>query len=91
MYLAIDNDNKVHVYLYDNTEISSEEIALPEESDIYKLYNMVSASISGNNVIVNTFNASNEKLKTYTLPKPSSETLPKDDISAGENNNETQE
>lgn len=91
LYLAIDNDNKVHVYLYDNTEISSEEILLPEESDIYKLYNMVSASISGNNVIVNTFNASNEKLKTYTLTKPSSETLPKDDISAGENNNETQE
>ena len=71
LYIAIDSTNKVHVMMYDNTEITGEEITLPEEADIYKLYNMVSCNVSGNNVIINTFNASGERIKTYTLTKPS--------------------
>lgn len=81
LYLGIDNTNKVHVMMYDNKEITSEEIILPEEANIYKLYNMVSCSISGNNIILNTYNANGEKIKTYTLTYPSKDNSSKDNSS----------
>ena len=81
LYLGIDSTNKVHVMMYDNKEITSEEITLPEETNIYKLYNMVSCSISGNNIILNTYNASGEKIKTYTLTYPSKDNSSKDNSS----------
>ncbi len=93
LYLAIDEANKVHVFTYDNTEITSEEIPLPDEDNIYTLYNMVSANVSGNNLIINTFNSNNERLKTYTLSMPSKgNNKPNTEIpSKEEDNNETQE
>ena len=99
IYLAIDDNNKVYVNSYDNTTINNEEIILEASDNIFTLYNMVSASISGNNVILNTFKADGAKENSYTFTLPKKEEEKKDD--KNENNqtiptikddtNETQE
>lgn len=98
LYLAIDDDNKVYVMTYDNTVINNEEIKLETTGDIYTLYNMVSASISGNNVVLNIMKEDGTKLNsyTYTLPKKNSDKPLEDGADSSnstikDNNNETQE
>ncbi len=73
LYLAIDDDNNVYVNTYDNTTINNEKIKLDSTGDIYTLYNMIDASVSGSNVILNIFKEDGTKLNSYTynLPKKS--------------------
>ena len=75
-YIAVGDDYKVYVLLYDNTIISNVEIKLDSTDDIYALYKMVSASKVDNNIILNTFNTAGERVGNYNFVMKSS----KDDI-----------
>jgi len=65
-YITIDNDLKVHIYLYDNTLVNTTDIILANDTD-YNLYNMVSASKIDNTIIVNTFDNAGNRLNSYTF------------------------
>ena len=98
IYLAIDDNNKVYVNTYDNTTMNNEEIILEASDNIFTLYNMVSASISGNNVVLNIMKEDGTKLNsyTYTLPKKNSDKPLEDGTDSSnstikDNNNEIQE
>ena len=102
LYIAIDDDNKVYVNTYDNTTINTEQVKLDSTSNIFTLYNMISASVNGNNVILNITkeflqpdNKRLNKLNSYTfsIPKNTSdkpEVKPSNPTVDGDNN-ETQE
>ena len=98
LYLAIDDNNKVYINTYDNTTINNEEITLNDSDSIFKLYNMISASINGNTVILNTFNPDGTKVNSYTFNIPKKETdskednkLPSEESPIKDDINETQE
>lgn len=95
LYIAIDDDNNVYVNTYDNTTINTEQVKLDSTSNIFTLYNMISASINGNNVILNITKEDGTKLNSYTfsIPKDTSnktEVKPSNPTVDGDNN-ETQE
>ena len=95
LYIAIDDDNNVYVNTYDNTTINTEQVKLDSTSNIFTLYNMISASVNGNNVILNITKEDGTKLNSYTfsIPKNTSdkpEVKPSNPTVDGDNN-ETQE
>ncbi len=95
LYIAIDDNNNVYVNTYDNTTINTEQVKLDSTSNIFTLYNMISASINGNNVILNITKEDGTKLNSYTfsIPKDTSnktEVKPSNPTVDGDNN-ETQE
>ena len=95
LYIAIDDDNNVYVNTYDNTTINTEQVKLDSTSNIFTLYNMISASVNGNNVILNITKEDGTKLNSYTFSIPK-DTLDKPEVKPSNptvdgDNNETQE